>query len=78
MGEGGIDEMWTKWVTIHQSYGVPRVAQECRRYLETRGVRVNLTSRKTKRSGFLYTLQVPAEQQQTAEELLRQFKRSFS
>jgi hypothetical protein len=73
-----MDEMWTKWVTIHQSYGVPRAAQECRRYLETNGVRVRLTSRKTKRLGHLYVLQVPVDQRRAAEELLRQFKKSFT
>jgi predicted secreted acid phosphatase len=70
--------MWTKWVTIHQSYGVPRVAQEFIRYLEIKGVRVRLTSRQTRRSGHVYALQVPDDQRQAAEELLRQFKKSFS
>jgi hypothetical protein len=66
--------MWTKWVTIHESYGLPRVADDCRRYLESRGVRVRLVSRQTKRSGHLYTLKVPLEQKGIAMELLRTYK----
>ncbi len=69
--------MWTKWVTIHESYGLPRAADECRRYLENRGIRVKLMSRKTKRLGHLYALQVPVEQQRIAEELLRTFKKTL-
>lgn len=72
-----MDEMWTKWVTIHESYGLPRAAQECRRYLENRGVRVKLYSKKTRRSGHLYGMQVPAEQKQLAESLLLDFKKSL-
>ncbi|MFY0543523.1 hypothetical protein [Brevibacillus sp. H7] len=69
--------MWTKWVTIHESYGLPRAAQECRRFLENKGIRVRLLSRKTKRAGHLYALQVPVDQQQVAEELLHAYKKSL-
>lgn len=66
--------MWIKWVTIHESYGLPRVAQECRRYLERQGIRVRLLSRQTKRAGHLYMLQVPSIQEEQAREWLREFK----
>ncbi|ELK43347.1 hypothetical protein D478_03994 [Brevibacillus agri BAB-2500] len=70
MGEG----MWTKWVTIHESYGLPRVASECRRYLEIKGIRVRLLSRETKKGGYVYTLQVPSSQAAEARQWLREFK----
>ncbi|MGG1660349.1 hypothetical protein [Brevibacillus sp. NRS-1366] len=66
--------MWIKWVTIHESYGLPRVAQECRRFLEIKGIQVRLLSKKTKRAGYLYTLQVPIEQQEQAKKWLSEFK----
>lgn len=66
--------MWIKWVTIHESYGLPRVAQECRRYLEGKGIQVRLYSKQTKRAGHVYTLQVPADQQEEAKFWLREFK----
>jgi len=69
--------MWTKWVTIHESYGLPRAADECRRYLENRGIAVRLFSRQTKRSSHLYWLKVPEQQQRMAEELLRTYKKSL-
>ena len=69
--------MWVKWVTIHESYGLPRVAQECRRYLEGQGIRVRLFSKQTKRAGHLYMLQVPADQEELARSCLLEFKSSF-
>ncbi|GEB31402.1 MULTISPECIES: hypothetical protein [Brevibacillus] len=66
--------MWTKWVTIHESYGLPRVASECRIYLEMKGIRVRLLSRETKKGGHVYTLQVPISQAAEARERLREFK----
>lgn len=66
--------MWIKWVTIHESYGLPRVAHECRRFLEIKGIQVRLLSKKTKRAGHLYTLQVPNEQQELAKKWLSEFK----
>lgn len=70
--------MWIKWVTIHESYGLPRVAQECRQYLESRGIQVRLTSKKTKRAGYIYALQVPLSQQELAQELLNAFKETLN
>ncbi|QRG69639.1 hypothetical protein [Brevibacillus choshinensis] len=69
--------MWIKWVTIHESYGLPRVAQECRLYLEGKGIRVRLFSKQTKRAGHLYMLQVPSDQEEEARNWLREFKSSF-
>ncbi|GED66347.1 hypothetical protein BRE01_00490 [Brevibacillus reuszeri] len=69
--------MWIKWVTIHESYGLPRVAQECRRFLETKGISVRLTSQKTKRAGYLYMLQVPSKQEEQAKKWLADFKSSL-
>ncbi|MDA5108529.1 MULTISPECIES: hypothetical protein [Brevibacillus] len=69
--------MWIKWRTIHESYGLPRMAQECRRYLETRGVRVRLLAQRTKRAGHVYVLQVPAEEREEAEQWLRRFKQTL-
>ncbi|BAH43103.1 MULTISPECIES: hypothetical protein [Brevibacillus] len=69
--------MWIKWVTIHESYGLPRIAQECRRYLEMKGIRVRLLSKQTKKAGHVYTLQVPLAQQEQAKVLLRDFKNTL-
>lgn len=69
--------MWIKWVTIHESYGLPRIAQECRRYLEGKGVRVRLLSKQTKKAGHLYTLQVPINQQDQAKAWLLDFKNTL-
>lgn len=69
--------MWTKWVTIHQSYGLPRVAQEFRTYLENRGVRVRLQTGKTKRSAPIYYILVPIDQKKRAETYLADFKKSM-
>ncbi|EMT53894.1 MULTISPECIES: hypothetical protein [Brevibacillus] len=66
--------MWIKWVTIHESYGLPRMANECRHYLEMKGIRVRLLSRKTQRTGHVYVLQVPEKQRDQALEWLHQFK----
>lgn len=66
--------MWIKWVTIHESYGLPRLAQECRQYLESKGIQVRLTSKQTKRAGYVYALQVPYGQQESARRMLRDFK----
>ena len=70
--------MWVKWVTLHESYGLPRIAQELRRYLELKGIRVRLVSKRTRRAGYQYLLQVPKSQQQQAEQFLRSFKDSLS
>lgn len=69
--------MWIKWITIHKSYGVPRVAQEFRTYLEHKGVRVRLQIRKTKRMAPIYYLQVPQDQKIRAETFLAEFKKSM-
>ncbi|QQE73018.1 hypothetical protein KDJ56_13815 [Brevibacillus composti] len=66
--------MWIKWVTIHESYGLPRVAQEYRHYLERRGIHVRLLFRKTRKMSHVYILQVPAEEREQALEWLRMFK----
>ncbi|NGQ97100.1 hypothetical protein G3578_18330 [Brevibacillus sp. SYP-B805] len=68
--------MWTKWVTIHESYGLPRAAHECRKYLEHQGIRVKLSGR-ARRSVFLYTLQVPQEQKERAISLLSRCKKQL-
>jgi len=69
--------MWIKWTTIHESYGLPRMAQECRRYLETKGISVRIMSKKTKRAGYHYMLQVPLEQEEQARKWLSEFKSSL-
>ncbi|CAM3636973.1 MULTISPECIES: hypothetical protein [Brevibacillus] len=66
--------MWIKWVTIHESYGLPRVAQECRQYLELQGIQVRLVGMRTRRKGHVYKLQVPVEQEEQARERLHTFK----
>lgn len=38
---------------------------------------VRLISRETKRAGYIYTLQVPAHQEELARQALRAFKSSF-
>ncbi len=67
--------MWKKWVVIHKSYGLPRAAQECRRYLENKGIRAKISTEE-KRSVFVYRLLVPGEQQEQAEMLLKRFRQS--
>jgi hypothetical protein len=69
--------MWIKWVTIHESYGLPRVAQECRQFLELQGIQVRLITKKNKRTGLVYQLQVPSTVQERARERLLAFKRSM-
>ncbi|MED4908553.1 hypothetical protein [Brevibacillus centrosporus] len=69
---------WIKWVTIHESYGLPRVAQECRRYLESQGIRVRINFKQTKRAGHVYMLQVPADQEELARICLQAFKDAIS
>lgn len=66
--------MWIKWVTIHESYGLPRVAQECRQYLELQGIQARLIGKRTRRKGHVYKLQVPVEQEEQARERLHMFK----
>lgn len=68
--------MLTKWVTIHQSYGLPRVAQECRRFLENHGIRVQLFG-ESRGHLYLYFLQVPHEQKHHAMEILAKFRQGF-
>jgi hypothetical protein len=75
---GGVEVFWTKWVTIHESYGLPRAAQECRTYLENRGIRVKLRIGKSKRDAPIYVLQVPEEEKKEAEALLSRFKKTLN
>ena len=65
--------MLTKWVTIHQSYGLPRAAQECRRYLEHYGIRVQLFGER-RGNVYLYVIQVPKGQKEKAMEVLAKYK----
>lgn len=65
--------MWVKWIAIHESYGLPRAAQECRQYLENQGIRVKISTRE-RRSVFVYRLLVPSEQKEQAEMLLKRFR----
>jgi len=67
--------MWVKWVTIHESFGLPRAAQELRCFLELEGIRVRLVSRRTKRAGHVYALQVPRAQRKKAEQILYDFRK---
>lgn len=69
--------MWVKWVTIHESYGLPRIAQELRQFLERKGITVRLVSHRTRRAGHLYTLQVPKSQLEQAEHHLNAFKNTL-
>ncbi|MFM1651395.1 hypothetical protein ACI7RC_04730 [Brevibacillus sp. B_LB10_24] len=68
--------MWTTWTTIHESYGLPRAANDLRQYLELNGIRVRLSNQKqgTLRS---YSLQVPIHQKENALLLLGQYKRTI-
>lgn len=68
--------MWTKWKTIHRSFGLPRAAHACRSYLETRGVPVRLVGRR-RGSLFVYILQVPEGQQALARQLLERCKQDL-
>ncbi|GAA4710614.1 hypothetical protein [Brevibacillus fulvus] len=70
--------MWTKWISLHRSYGFPRAAEECRVYLENNGVRVRLKLKRNKRATVLYILQVPKESHRRAKELLAQFKKTLA
>lgn len=65
--------MLTRWVVIHESYGLPRAAQELRRYLESQGIRVKITTNKRK-SGFVYRLLVAAKQKEQAVRYLQHFR----
>lgn len=71
------DEMFTRWVTIHESYGLPRAAQECRHYLEIRGISVRLRG-ESRGSLYYYWIQVPQHQQKLAVELMAQYKQGFA
>ncbi|UFJ43083.1 hypothetical protein LOK74_11595 [Brevibacillus humidisoli] len=66
--------MWTRWVTIHTSYGLPRAAQQCRDYLANRGIRVRLYGTK-KGNLHTYHLQVPSTQKERALALLGTYKK---
>ncbi|WP_134682938.1 hypothetical protein [Brevibacillus migulae] len=65
--------MLTKWIAIHESYGLPRAAQALRLYLENQGIRVKITT-KEKRSIYVYQVLVAAEQKERATLLLKQFR----
>ncbi len=65
--------MFTKWVTIHESYGLPRAAQECRGFLEHHGVKVRLFG-ETKGALYYYSIQVPHKQRKKAVEMLEKYK----
>ena len=65
--------MLTKWVAIHESYGLPRAAHTLRLYLENQGIRVKITT-KERRSIYVYRVLVAAEQKERAELLLQQFR----
>ena len=69
--------MWVKWVTIHESYGFPQIAQELRGYLELRGITVRLVSKRGKGTGNLYQLQVPKTQLKQAEQYRDAFKSTW-
>lgn len=72
-----MDCMWTRWVTIHQSYGLPRVAQDCRQFLELKGIQVKVVAKRTKRNGHVYSLRVPSSQQEQAKKWLHLFKQTM-
>lgn len=69
--------MFTRWVTIHESYGLPRAAQEYRQYLETRGISVRLQGER-RGSLYYYWIQVPRPLQKRAVELMVQYKQGLS
>ncbi|MED1783368.1 hypothetical protein P4V43_16245 [Brevibacillus fortis] len=69
--------MWIKWVTVHESYGLPRIVQEYRSYLEMKGISVRLLFRQTKKAGHVYTLQVPLAHEEQAKALLRDFQNTL-
>lgn len=69
--------MWTKWVILHHSYGLPRVAMECRTYLENRGIRVKLRMGRSKRATSKYYLLVPKGQKAQAEAHLADFRKGL-
>jgi hypothetical protein len=68
--------LWTNWVSIHQSFGLPRVAQDCRAYLEHNGIRVRFQMNR-KQTITSYYLLVPKAQEQDARELLTHFRRNL-
>lgn len=68
--------MLIKWVTIHQSYGLPRAAYECRKHLENHGVRVQL-SVVSRGSVYVYMIRVPQAQKEKAIEILEKFKQGL-
>ncbi|MET3290035.1 hypothetical protein EDM56_19160 [Brevibacillus fluminis] len=68
--------MWTNWVTIHESFGLPRVAQDCRTFLENNGIRVRLQLSR-KQTSVYYLLQVPKAQEGAARELLTRFRKNL-
>lgn len=68
--------MWTNWVTIHESFGLPRVAQDCRTFLEHNGIRVRFQLNR-KQAMIYYTLQVPQPQEHAARELLTRFRKNL-
>ncbi|WP_255298379.1 hypothetical protein [Brevibacillus dissolubilis] len=60
-------------MSVHKSYGLPRVAHEYRRLLEHKGIRVRL---KVKKKGMIhsYEVQVPSYKRDDAARLLEEFK----
>jgi|GEM_PF-745610 len=68
--------MWTTWVTIHESYGLPRAAYEFRRHLENAGIRVRVSGR-SRRSVYVYRLQVPRHELDRATLLLDGYKQKL-
>lgn len=76
MVRGGREQMFTKWVTIHQSYGLPRAAQEYRRYLENNGIQVQLYG-ENRGSVYFYYIQVPEKQKTKALEILNKYKQGL-
>ncbi|MGE5703976.1 MAG: hypothetical protein ACM32O_15745 [Clostridia bacterium] len=69
--------MWTKWVTIHQSFGVPRAAQDCRTYLEQHGIYARIQMNRRKQMISTYWIQVPRDQEKQARELLTHFRKNL-
>ncbi|WP_232699258.1 SPOR domain-containing protein [Brevibacillus daliensis] len=69
--------MWTKWVIVHQSYGLPRAADEYRRRLKLAGITCKVTGKKRGGALYLYQVQVPIEEKERALSLLAEIKREL-
>ncbi|QDX93334.1 hypothetical protein EEL32_09380 [Brevibacillus laterosporus] len=68
--------MWVKWVSIHQSYGLPRAAEDYRQRLRLAHIRSRITSKKSGAT-YVYNLQVPIAEKDRALQVLHTMKKEM-